>query len=107
MSITDSQIEAYLEFLKEAEIDDRVEEYLNSVNNEEEGDEARIREYENETISLPSQEEDNTEEDNAEEYYDDYYERNDYIHCTTPIASLSSEEPYYNVYSPDYDYEYF
>lgn len=101
MSITDSQIETYLEFLKESEVDDRVEEYLNSVKNEEEGDEARIREYE---IEQAAQEE---EEAYDQDYYYDYYEHNDYIHCTTPIASFSSEEPYDNVYSPEYEYEYF
>jgi hypothetical protein len=81
--MSDSEIEAYLEFLKEAEIDDRAEEYLLSIKNEEEGDEQRIRQYEME------QEE---EEAYDNDYYYDYYEHNDYIHCSTPIASFSSEE---------------
>jgi hypothetical protein len=81
--MSDSQIEDYLEFLKEAETDNRAEEYLLSVKNEEEGDEQRIRQYEME------QEE---EEAYDNDYYYDYYEHNDYIHCSTPIASFSSEE---------------
>ena len=95
--MSDSQIEAYLEFLKEAETDDRAEEYLLSVKKEEEEDEERIRQYEME------QEE---EEAYDNDYYYDYYEHNDYIHCSTPIASFSSEEPFDDENSPDSYYEY-
>jgi hypothetical protein len=94
--MSDSQIEYYLEFLKEAETDNRAEEYLLSVKNEEEGDEQRIRQYEME------QEE---EEAYDNDYYYDYYEHNDYIHYSTPIASLSSEESLDEENSSDSYYE--
>jgi hypothetical protein len=95
--MSDSQIEAYLDFLKEEEIDYQAEEYLLSVKNEEEGDEQRIRQYE-----MDQEEEEAYDQD----YYYDYYEHNDYIQYPTPIASLSSEESFDEEYSPDTYYEH-
>ncbi len=94
--MSDSQIEAYLDFLKDEEIDYQAEEYLLSVKKEEEGDEQRIRQYE------IDQEEDEAYD---QDYYYDYYEHNDYIQYPTPISSFSSAEPFDEEYSPDTYYD--